>query len=158
MLSSLFKKERISDLFMICSFALKKRAICCKKIRSFHNFFDSFFTVIPLFMLKSKSLPSLFAPFFVWKERQEQFSLFALYKRATVSDKLPPLLKKEQNSESLVFCEQIAITSDSLEKPKSEFPTLSVYIVWGNSGNTWETSSESTLFEEILSGTFFLIF
>ena len=74
--------------------------------------FHSFLTVFPLFMPWSKSLPLLFAPSLFKKEWQEGLALW-----------------KEQIAISLI-CSQN--TSDSLKKPKSEVPTLtlSVKICW----------------------------
>ena len=44
-----------------------------KKIRCFHLVFQ-FSTAFPIFMPKSKSLPSLFAPLLLLKERRERFA------------------------------------------------------------------------------------
>ena len=52
-------------------------------------------------MPKSKSLPSLFAHSLFFEERLERFTFVALYKRATVSDLLMSLFKKERKSDSL---------------------------------------------------------
>ena len=66
------------------------------------------FTAFTLFMPKSESLPSLFTPSLFFKEGRQRFTLIALYKRATLS-------------ESLFRSQE---TSDSLEKPQVEFPTM----------------------------------
>ena len=90
------KKSDLSDAIVIQWFAPKKLY--------FSPFFWQFFTTFPLFMPKSKSLLSLFAMSLFFKERWEQFALF--HKRIAIS----------------LFCSQK--TSDSLKKPKSEFPTV----------------------------------
>ena len=90
------KKSDLSDAIVIQWFAPKKLY--------FSPFFWQFFTTFPLFMPKSKSLLSLFAMSLFFKERWEQFALF--HKQIAIS----------------LFCSQK--TSDSLKKPKSEFPTV----------------------------------
>ena len=70
-------------------------------------FFDSFwqfFTAFPICMPKSKSLRLLFAPMLFKKEQQERIAL-----------------EKEWIAISLFHTQK---TSDSQEKPKSKFPTL----------------------------------
>ena len=54
--------------------------------------FDSF----PLFIPKSKSLPSLLAHSLLFKERLERFAPVALYKRATVSNLNRSKMTKER--------------------------------------------------------------
>ena len=63
-----------------------------------------------LFMLKSESLPSLFAPLLFFKERWEWFALVNIYKRVTVSNSLLLLFKTERNSDLLIGKDQIAIS------------------------------------------------
>ena len=59
---------------------------------------------------------------------QEKIAPVALYKRATVSDLLRSLMTKEQWEQFALFYEQITLslkkTSESLEKPMIEIPTL----------------------------------
>ena len=92
------------------------------------SYFLYVFLCFPLFMPKSKSLLSLFAPSFFFKERWERFAQVDLYKRATLSKLLLLLFTKERPWAIRYFWEQIALlhtkTSNSLKKPKSEFPTL----------------------------------
>ena len=105
-LSSLFKKERCEWFARDSSELHAKRAIHSK-----NSYFCMFLTVFPLFMAESESPMSLFAHLLFFKEQIERFAPFAHNNRATVSDSLMSL-----------FCSQK--TSDSLEKPMSEFPTL----------------------------------
>ena len=92
------KKSDVSDLLVIRMNRLQKQAICSK-----NSYFHMFLTVFPFFMPKSKPLKSLFAHLLFFKERLERFAPVALYKRATVSDSLTSLFKKEQKCDSLVF-------------------------------------------------------
>ena len=75
-------------------FCYKKRAIR-SKIFVFFNMFLTVFTAFPLFMPKSASLPSLFAPSLFLKS-DRSYSLLSLYKRVTVNKSLPPLYTKER--------------------------------------------------------------
>ena len=85
---------------MICSFALKKREVPATNFVAFTMFltvfpcFSAFYTQEQLAPIALRSIAFL-------KEQREQFVLGALYKRATVSDSLPSLSKKEQNRDSL---------------------------------------------------------
>ena len=58
----------------------------------------------------------------------ERIASIALYKRATMSDLLRLLMTKERQEQFSLFHELIALSltkkSDSLEKPRSDFPTL----------------------------------
>ena len=76
--------------------SLVKRERIARKIRIF-------LTVFPLFMPKSKSLPSLFAHSLLFKERLERFAPVPLYKRATVSNSLRSKWQKSYVSDSLFF-------------------------------------------------------
>ena len=71
-----------------------------------NRIFCMFLQFFPLFVPKSKSIPSLFAQWRFFKERpranrseqksdREQFALVALFKRVTVSEPLSPLFSKE---------------------------------------------------------------
>ena len=60
---------------------------------SFENLYLLY--VFPLFMPKSKSIPSVFAHSLFFKQL-EQFTSIALYKQATESDSLRSLMTKEQ--------------------------------------------------------------
>ena len=75
-------------------FCYKKRAIR-SKIFVFFNMFLTVFTAFPLFMPKSASLPSFFAPSLFLKS-DRSYSLLSLYKRVTVNKSLPPLYTKER--------------------------------------------------------------
>ena len=86
------KKSNVSDLFVIRVNRLQKQSDLLEKF----IFFICYWQFFPFFMPKSESLPSLFAHLLFFKERLEQFSPIALYKRATVSDLLRSLMKKEQ--------------------------------------------------------------
>ena len=101
---SLFKKEWhewfTHFLRANRTFALKKQVICPPKFVVFAMFFLQFFTAFPICMPKSESLPSLFAPSLFFKE------WIAI----------------------LLFCTQK--TSDTHKKPKSEFPTLDLKLLW----------------------------
>ena len=142
--SSLFTtmSDSLSSLFKMSDHELIAISLFCWKKFVFFTCFWQFFTVFPLFMPKSESLPSLFVPLLFFKVRQnsccslqksdhEQIAPLAIYKRATVSNSIPSLFTKELREQFTLFQERIAIllfrsqkTSDSLEKPKSEFPTL----------------------------------
>ena len=82
------------------------------------------FDCFPLFMSKSKLLPSLFGHSLSFKERLERFAPVVLYKRTTVSDSLWSLMTKERRERFALFQERIALsltkTSESLEKQSSQ--------------------------------------
>ena len=82
-----------------------------RAIHSKNSYIFMFLTVFPLFMAESESPMSLFAHLLFFKEQIERFAPFAHNNRATVSDSLTSLFRSQK-------------TSDSLEKPMSEFPTL----------------------------------
>ena len=72
-------------------------------------------------------------PLLFTKERPEQFAQVTHHKRVVVSDSFISLFKKEQKCDSLKKKERELHsrthqkTSDLLEKPMSEFPTLGIY-------------------------------
>ena len=125
-------------------FCYKKRAIR-SKIFVFFNMFLTVFTAFPLFMPKSASLPSLFAPSLFLKS-DRSYSLLSLYKRVTVNKSLPPLYTKERpwticshgslqkcDDSDLLFSKSNSLFRALLTKnkrfawkPKSEFPTLQI--------------------------------
>ena len=96
-LLSLFKKDQCQWFTRESLFHSKKKERFARKKSYFSPCFLQFFTVVPLSMLKSDSLPSLFIPllFFkelLWANRSclslqksdcEWFAHIALYKRAT---------------------------------------------------------------------------
>ena len=79
-------------------------------------------------MYKRESLPLLFAHSLFFKEPLEQFAHVTHYKRAAVSDSLRSLMTTGDGSNLLFFMSESLSrsqkTSESLEKPMSEFPTL----------------------------------
>ena len=80
--------------------ALYKRAIVSDslvKICSFHHVLTVFHCFSPFYAQER------IAPVALFKERREQFTLVALYKRATVSDSLPSLFSKEQREQFALF-------------------------------------------------------
>ena len=106
-----------------------------------NSYFLYVFTAFPLFMPKSESLQLLF-----FQERRVWFSLIALYKRSTMSITFPSLFIKELQTRFALFQEGIALslfcsqkTSDSLEKPKSEFPTLITVHCTRSNWGFWES-------------------
>ena len=105
------KKSDVSDLLLICSFALKKRAIRSKQI----VVSTKFFTVFHLFMPKSDSILLLFTKERPWAIRSHRSLQFKKDWNRT------SLFEKEWNTISTFRSQK---TSDSLEKPKSEFSTL----------------------------------
>ena len=130
-LSLLFRKERCEWFARDLSGLLAKNERFTQKM----CILCMFLTVFPLFMPQSESLLSLFTHFLFFKERLERFSPVSFYKRVTMSDSLWLLMKKERqwaihsgrscqksNGSESLFCSQK--TSESLEKPMSEFPTL----------------------------------
>ena len=101
-LSSLFTKEQI---------ALKNERF----VQLLLYFSFVFLTAFLLFMPKSESLPSLFAPSIFFKEPQEPFALVTLHKRATIRELLLSLFTKEQPRAICSCCSlQKSHGSDSL--------------------------------------------
>ena len=88
-LSLLFKKKAMWVIHCDSRKLLAKNEWFAQKICSFLMFF--LWQFFPPFMLTSLFAHSLF-----FKERLEQFSRVALYKRATMSDSLRSLMTKEQ--------------------------------------------------------------
>ena len=109
---SLSKNEQI---------ALKKERFTKKNL--FLGCFRHFLTVFTLLCQKSESLQLLFAKLLFFKDRWDQFSLVALYKkrdceriapvtlykRATVSESISSIFKKERREWIILFHERIAL-------------------------------------------------
>ena len=83
------------------------------------------------------------------KSNHEQIAPVAHYNRATMRDLLPSLFTKEwfaifvERMALLLFCSQK--TSDSLKKPKTEFPTL----LKTNETKAYSTLKRNLLFENL---------
>ena len=83
-------KEELRDLLgfweriTLSLFHSQKKSDLHKK-SLFHHVFDSFVTAFPIFMAKSESLPSLFAPSLIFKEQWEKFAHGCSLKRLTLS-------------------------------------------------------------------------
>ena len=112
------------------------------------------FTAFPPFYTQELIAPVALPPIALFREWWERFALITLYKRATISEILPSFITKEQpwaihsrhslqsatggiryfSRANQTFSLSLTKTSDSLEKPNSEFPTLpyrdSVTTIW----------------------------
>ena len=104
--------------------ALKKWSIGSKSFPTFYaqEQIDPLFFAQLLFFKERREQFALVV--FLWKSDHEQIAPVALYKRVTMSDLLLLLMKKEQHKQIavLLICSQK--TSNLLEKPMREFPTL----------------------------------
>ena len=98
------KKSVVSDLIVIQANRLQKKQFDRKIL-----FFHMFLTVFPLFMPKSKYLPSVFEHSLFFTERLEWLAPIALFKRVTESDSLRSLMTKEWREQFTLFEQQIAL-------------------------------------------------
>ena len=112
---------------------LKKRSISSKKLY-FLYIFDSFHCFSPYHSQEWIAPVALRSVTFF---KRATGTTAAHYKRATVSDLLPSLNTKERRELFAIFQEWITLlvfssqnTSNTLKKPKSEFPTLRVRLLW----------------------------
>ena len=120
------KKSNMGDSLLILASRSQKRVSHSKKF-IFFVYLWQFFTALPLFYAKE-----WFTLVAFWQRIDcERNTPFALFKRLNVSDSLPSLITKLQKSDgsnSLFFASELLFrsqkTSDLLEKPMSEFPTL----------------------------------
>ena len=99
-----FKKDRPQRFACDSGKSLSKNDRFARK-NVFFKWLLQFFTVSPLFMLKSESLPSLFAQLLFYRvtvaihcrRHRERIAPVYLYNSATVSDLLPSFMTKEHS-------------------------------------------------------------
>ena len=132
-LSSLFKKEQHEWFACDLTKSFSKMNNSLEKF-IFFACFNSFSLLFPLLCpIMNRSHRSLLSCS-LQNSDHKQIAPVALYKRATVSD----FLVQSDGSDLLFFTSQSLLhsqkTSDSLEKPKSEFSTLikdnAMFIFW----------------------------
>ena len=131
-LLSLFKKDQCQWFTREPLFHSKKNERFARKKSYFSPCFLQFFTVFPLSMLKSDSLPSLFIPLLFFKELLwANRSCLSLQKEWLWVIRSHCSLQKSHGSDALISKRESLFRSvahkkdsDLLNKPKSKFPTL----------------------------------
>ena len=147
-LSSLCKNEGHEWFAQVSSKSLSKTSNSLEKIHIFHHVTVlSIFTSLPNFMLKSESLPLLFAQWLFYKllfykegdksncsyrslqkSNPEKITPVVLYKRATVSKSLLSLMKKRATWKICCFAHKKTIHSKN--RWANSQPWMSVWKNW----------------------------
>ena len=96
-------KSNVSDSFVIWANCSKKWAISSK-----NHICHMFLTVFPPFYAKRVSCSRRSEIFF--KDWSDQYAIVALYKRATVSESIPSIFKKEPRERLTLFHKQFTLS------------------------------------------------